>query len=616
MNTFVLFILLFLSSSAMYAQRLTQHKENLPGDCSVLLCSTRTLQIAQVTPALSAQPQLFFSSLLDTQSWPARWSCGRWLPFAGWLYIVSDLVIWFSYFMIPIALGFFVIKRKNEFLQFRLVALLFIIFILSCGLTHLIDVAIFWWPAYNLSALLRFVTATVSLSTVFALVYIAPKILDFKSPQVLEDIVEQRTSELNHINQLLQEEIKSRQRTELELTLLNEKLQLKSEGLAQSNAELIKSQEASLQDNKERKRAEERFRLVVESAPNAMVLINSKGTITLVNNKTELLFDYNRDELIGAPLEILIPDRFLQHHPDQRTGFFASPKTRMMGVGRDLFAKRKDGTEIQVEIGLNPIETADGPLALATIIDITERKLREKAVKIQLELQVKNKELQQFAYLASHDLQEPLRTVSNYMKVLEEDYHHLLDNDAIRYLTAINGATTRMSMLINALLDFSRLGHNKKLAKVKGSELIEMVTSDLQNIIRTSGAVISIGDLPEMNAYETELRQLFQNLITNAIKFQKKNVRPEIQISVKEAPGEYRFSVSDNGIGIAPHHYERVFEMFQRLHSQHEYEGSGIGLANCKKIVELHQGEIWIESTVGQGTTFHFTIPHLHQSLQ
>jgi PAS domain S-box-containing protein len=172
---------------------------------------------------------------------------------------------------------------------------------------------------------------------------------------------------------------------------------------------------ASIIDISERKKAEERFQLVVESAPNAMVLVNHDGIITLVNKQTELLFDYQRHELIGAKIEILIPERFSTHHPGHRNNFFKKPQTRAMGTGRDLFAKRKDGSEIQVEIGLNPIETPEGQMVLASIIDITERKLQEKTLKKQVELEVKNKELEQFAYVASHDLQEPLRTVSNYM---------------------------------------------------------------------------------------------------------------------------------------------------------------------------------------------------------
>jgi PAS domain S-box-containing protein len=367
---------------------------------------------------------------------------------------------------------------------------------------------------------------------------------------------------------------------------------------------------ASIIDITERKKAEEQFRLVVESAPNAMVLVNHKGVITLVNRQTEILFEYERKELIGSKLEILIPERF-NHHPHLRNNFFEKPQTRSMGVGRELFARRKNGSEFQVEIGLNPIETAEGHMVLASVIDITERKLQEIAVKRQIELETKNKELEQFAYVASHDLQEPLRTVSNYMQVFEEDYLDKLDDKALRYLRSVEKATKRMSILVKALLDFSRLGRDKKLTYVDCKTLIENVIADLQTVIKTSNAKIDVGEMPKLNVYEIEIGQLFQNLITNAIKFHRNNVSPEVQISSREINGRWEFTVKDNGIGIAPIHFERIFGIFQRLHSSDEYEGNGIGLANCKKIVELHGGEIWIESNLGRGTAFKFTISNI-----
>lgn len=368
---------------------------------------------------------------------------------------------------------------------------------------------------------------------------------------------------------------------------------------------------ASIIDITERKKAEERFRLVVESAPNAMVLVNATGLITLVNDQTEKLFGYKRDELIGKKLEILIPERFRGQHPDHRSNFFSDPQVRPMGAGRDLFALRKDGTEIQVEIGLNPIETAEGHMVLASIIDITERKMQELTLKKQVELEVKNKELEQFAYLASHDLQEPLRTVSNYMQLFEEEYSGRLDESAKKYIQSVNTATKRMSILIKSLLGFSRLGRNKKLSYVDVSKIINDVIADLETMIRTSNAVIEVHDMPEIYAYETELRLLFQNLIANALKFRKVNIRPEIQIRAERLNQKWKFSVIDNGIGIAPKHFEKVFSIFQRLHTQEEYEGNGIGLANCKKIVELHDGEIWVKSNLGEGSTFNFTVAYL-----
>jgi PAS domain S-box-containing protein len=367
---------------------------------------------------------------------------------------------------------------------------------------------------------------------------------------------------------------------------------------------------ASIIDITERKKAEERFRLVVESSPSAMVLVNQEGNITLINKQIEILFGYKRTELIGNKLEILIPERFT-HHVSYRNRFLESPLTRAMGVGRDLFARRKDGSEIQVEIGLNPIETEDGQLVLASIIDITERKIQELSLKKQVELETKNKELEQFAFVASHDLQEPLRTISNYMQIFEEDYLTKLDDNAKTYIQSVNNATKRMSMLVKALLDFSRLGRDRKLAYVDCRKLLDNVISDLQDMIKKSNATIEVSEMPSLNIYEVEISQLFQNLITNAIKFQAEGAKPILRISSKKLTDKWQFSVGDNGIGIAPIHFQRIFDIFQRLHTNAEYEGNGIGLANCKKIVELHQGEIWVESAQGKGTTFNFTIPQL-----
>lgn len=365
---------------------------------------------------------------------------------------------------------------------------------------------------------------------------------------------------------------------------------------------------ASIIDITERKKAEERFRLVVESAPNAMILVNQTGVIMLVNNQTEKLFGYNRHELIGNRLEMLIPERFRVNHPHHRDSFFRKPQMRAMGAGRDLFGRKKDGNEVQVEIGLNPIETAEGVMVLASIIDITERKIQEHVLKRHIELEAKNAELEQFAYIASHDLQSPLRTVSNYMKVFEEDYLSILDEPAKEYIDRVNKATERMSNLIKSLLDFSRLGRNAQLKYIDFGKLLKEVIADIDMAVRSSSSRIEIGDMPSINAYEVEIRQLFQNLISNAIKFGKKDVTPIIKISAEELPDRWRFSVSDNGIGIASDHYPRIFQIFQRLHTNDQYEGYGIGLANCKKIIELHKGEITVESKPDEGSTFYFTI--------
>ena len=367
---------------------------------------------------------------------------------------------------------------------------------------------------------------------------------------------------------------------------------------------------ASIIDITERKKSEERFRLVVDSAPNAMILVNRDGEIALANAGAVSLFGYEKKELIGNDIEILVPERFKSRHPEDRHAFFTSTTMRAMGKGRDSYAVKKDGTEIQVEIGLNPIETDEGQMVLASIIDITERKHQETVIKNQVnELKMKNRELEQFAYIASHDLQEPLRTVNSFTKLLEEEYQGQLRGDADTYLNFMSQASVRMSALVKGLLDYSRIGQQKKLTPVDCHAVIHDVLADLAVRIKETHASFDIGNCPQLLGYETELRLLFQNLAVNAIKFCKADVAPKIKITSQEEDGYWKFAFQDNGIGIPKEHQQRIFMIFQRLHNRDAYEGTGIGLAHCRKIVEMHGGKIWVDSEPSKGSIFYFTLP-------
>ena len=224
-------------------------------------------------------------------------------------------------------------------------------------------------------------------------------------------------------------------------------------------------------------------------------------------------------------------------------------------------------------------------------------------------LKKKNRELEQFTYVASHDLQEPLRTINSFTELMEEQYRGKLDDTADRYLAYIAQASTRMSALVKSLLDYSRIGRKRELTTVDCNEQLEAVQKDLEVSIVESNATFELGKLPQIKAYETELRLLFQNLISNAIKFRKPNTTPHITITAKKDNG-WTFAVQDNGIGIAENHKEKIFAIFQRLHSKSAYEGTGIGLAHCRKILELHDGEIWVDSQPNEGSTFYFSIPN------
>jgi len=378
---------------------------------------------------------------------------------------------------------------------------------------------------------------------------------------------------------------------------------------------------ASVVDITERKRAEARFRAVVESAPSGMVMVDQHGKIVLVNRETERLFGYAREELQGLPIERLVPGRFRPRHPEFRSGFLADPKARSMGAGRDLFAVRKDGREIPVEIGLNPIETDEGLFVLASVVDITERKrveqelrrlsenLEQRVRERTAQLELANRELEAFTYSVSHDLRAPLRQVDGFSKLVQEAVGSTLDETTRHYLDRVREGTQHMGKLVDDLLHLAQVG--RQAVNTRETELdgvVREALADLRPEIETRNIQWNIGSLPALECDPGLMKIVFTNLLSNAIKYTRTREQAVIEVSCSSSDGSTVIHVRDNGVGFRMKYADKLFGVFQRLHRADQFEGTGVGLATVQRIVHKHGGEIWAEAELEQGATFYFTL--------
>ena len=356
---------------------------------------------------------------------------------------------------------------------------------------------------------------------------------------------------------------------------------------------------------------EGRYRGLLEAAPDAMVVVNVAGEIVLLNVRAEKEFGYSRDELVGQKVKNIIPEGFAERIIADGTRSAAEALAQQIGMGIELIGRRKDGSEFPIELMLSPLESAEGILVTAAIRDISVRQKAEKhLVKTVGELKRSNDELQQFAYVSSHDLQEPLRMVASYTQLIAKRYKGRLDSDADEFITFAVDGCNRMQGLIQDLLTYSRAGTNgKALHEISGEDALRVALTNLRPTIQQSGAVVTHDSLPAVTTDAPQLTQVFQNLVGNAIKYRGHEV-PQVHVSATNNGGdEWIFSVRDNGLGIDPQYFERIFIIFQRLHGREEFEGTGIGLAICKKILERLGGRIWVESQPEKGSTFYFALP-------
>ena len=357
-------------------------------------------------------------------------------------------------------------------------------------------------------------------------------------------------------------------------------------------------------------RMEGRYRGLLEAAPDAMVVVNSRSEIVLLNVQAEKQFGYHRDELVGQTVTNIIPEGFAERLITDARRSAEDALAQQIGTGVELSGRRKDGSEFPIEIMLSPLDSSEGILVTAAIRDISVRKEAEAHLLLKVEeLNRSNEELGQFAYIASHDLQEPLRMVASYTQLLSRRYKGKLDADADEFIGfAVDGAS-HMQRLIHGLLAYSRVRtKGQELLDTSAEQALRQALLNLRSAIEDSGAIVTHDRLPAVLADETQLVQLFQNLIGNGIKYQNGSV-PRVHISaVRNSAEQWLFAVRDNGLGIDAQYFERIFGMFQRLHKREEFAGTGIGLAICKKIVERHGSSISVQSQVGLGSTFSFAL--------
>ena len=355
------------------------------------------------------------------------------------------------------------------------------------------------------------------------------------------------------------------------------------------------------------------LRNIFDNAVDGLITIDHTGIVEAFNPACEKMFGYQADEVIGRNIKMLMPEHYATEHNSYITNYRKTHDAKIIGIGREVQGMRKNGEVFPVDLSVSEIMVRGKQIFSGIVRDITERKQSEEQMERMIaKLSESNAELERFAYIASHDLQEPLRMVRNFTALLKKKYGDTLDEKAHHYMNVCVESVSVMQDSVDDLLEYARISEDaERLESVDMDRLVKHVLENLQETILEEKAEIKYDALPVITGNYLRLLRVMQNLIGNSIKYRKQDAEPVIHIGVIEKENKWEFSVKDNAIGLDPKYCEQIFLPFKRLHAKHEYRGTGIGLAVCRKLVDKMGGSIWATSELGEGSVFYFSIPKM-----